>query len=189
MSLSSSNIGSRLNRSINRASHELSIPRSKLSIIHLYRHIYTAIALSYPVLSRAYRLFPSNSIKTSFTVLPSRSFSSDHSVRGYQTIHTRIRKSKLGYSNFYGISASDFSRKYSTTRSNMASYDYDLIVIGGGSGGMSSAKEASANGAKVALFDFVKPSTQGTTWGLGGTCVNVGCVPKKIMHYASLLGS
>lgn len=41
---------------------------------------------------------------------------------------------------------------------------------------------------KVILFDYVKPSTQGTTWGLGGTCVNVGCVPKKIMHYAALLG-
>jgi len=29
---------------------------------------------------------------------------------------------------------------------------------------------------------------KGTTWGLGGTCVNVGCVPKKLMHYAGLLG-
>jgi len=38
------------------------------------------------------------------------------------------------------------------------------------------------------VFDFVKPSTQGTTWGLGGTCVNVGCVPKKLMHYAALCG-
>jgi len=34
----------------------------------------------------------------------------------------------------------------------------------------------------------VKPSPQGTTWGLGGTCVNVGCIPKKLMHKASLLG-
>jgi len=41
----------------------------------------------------------------------------------------------------------------------------------------------------VALFDYVKPSTQGSTWGLGGTCVNVGCVPKKIMHYGALLGA
>jgi pyruvate/2-oxoglutarate dehydrogenase complex dihydrolipoamide dehydrogenase (E3) component len=32
-------------------------------------------------------------------------------------------------------------------------------------------------------------STQGTTWGLGGTCVNVGCVPKKLMHYAGIMGN
>ena len=41
--------------------------------------------------------------------------------------------------------------------------------------------------AKVGLFDYVDPSTRGTTWGLGGTCVNVGCIPKKIFHYASRL--
>lgn len=51
-------------------------------------------------------------------------------------------------------------------------YDYDLCVIGGGSGGMAAAKEAAGLGAKVALLDFVKPSPHGTTWGLGGTCVN-----------------
>jgi thioredoxin reductase (NADPH) len=66
--------------------------------------------------------------------------------------------------------------------------EYDLAVIGGGSGGMAAAKEAAAHGAKVVLFDYVKPSTQGTTWGLGGTCVNVGCVPKKLMHYAANIG-
>ena len=52
-------------------------------------------------------------------------------------------------------------------------YEYDLVVIGGGSGGMAAAKEAAALGARVALCDFVKPSPQGTSWGLGGTCVNV----------------
>jgi len=67
-------------------------------------------------------------------------------------------------------------------------YDYDLIVIGGGSGGISCAKEAASAGAKVALFDYVTPTVHGTKWNLGGTCVNVGCIPKKIMHYASLLG-
>lgn len=61
-------------------------------------------------------------------------------------------------------------------------YDYDLIVIGGGSGGMAASKEAAGLGAKVALCDFVKPSPKGTTWGLGGTCVNVGCIPKKLFH-------
>jgi len=66
-------------------------------------------------------------------------------------------------------------------------YDYDLIVIGGGSGGMAAAKEAAQLGAKVACLDFVKPSPAGTTWGLGGTCVNVGCIPKKLFHIGALL--
>ena len=53
-------------------------------------------------------------------------------------------------------------------------YDYDLLVIGGGSGGLSASKQAAAHGAKVAVLDYVCPSPPGTTWGLGGTCVNVG---------------
>jgi hypothetical protein len=53
-------------------------------------------------------------------------------------------------------------------------FDYDLVVIGGGSGGMAASKEAAQLGAKVACLDFVKPTPHGTTWGLGGTCVNVG---------------
>ncbi|XP_002734086.1 thioredoxin reductase 1, cytoplasmic-like [Saccoglossus kowalevskii] len=68
------------------------------------------------------------------------------------------------------------------------SYDYDLIVIGGGSGGLAASKKAAEHGQKVAVFDFVKPTPKGTTWGLGGTCVNVGCIPKKLMHQAALLG-
>ena len=48
-------------------------------------------------------------------------------------------------------------------------FDYDLVVIGGGSGGLAASKEAAALGAKVACLDFVKPSPIGTTWGLG-TC-------------------
>lgn len=40
----------------------------------------------------------------------------------------------------------------------------------------------------MGLADFVKPSPHGSTWGLGGTCVNVGCVPKKMMHYAAEFG-
>lgn len=34
----------------------------------------------------------------------------------------------------------------------------------------------------------MKPSPPGTKWGLGGTCVNVGCIPKKLLHFASQLG-
>lgn len=40
----------------------------------------------------------------------------------------------------------------------------------------------------MACLDFVKPSPLGSKWGLGGTCVNVGCIPKKLMHNASVLG-
>merc|ERR1712112_629546 len=67
-------------------------------------------------------------------------------------------------------------------------FDYDIIVIGGGSGGLAASKEAARLGKKVAVCDFVVPSPAGTTWGLGGTCVNVGCIPKKLMHQAALLG-
>ena len=68
------------------------------------------------------------------------------------------------------------------------SYDYDLIVIGGGSAGLACAKEAVSFGAKVACLDYVTPSPAGSKWGIGGTCVNVGCIPKKLMHQAALLG-
>uniref|UniRef100_A0A3Q1B6C0 Thioredoxin-disulfide reductase n=1 Tax=Amphiprion ocellaris TaxID=80972 RepID=A0A3Q1B6C0_AMPOC len=50
-------------------------------------------------------------------------------------------------------------------------------------------KEAAQLGQKVAVLDYVEPSAKGTKWGLGGTCVNVGCIPKKLMHQAALLGT
>ncbi|KAH8053821.1 thioredoxin-disulfide reductase [Aureococcus anophagefferens] len=67
-------------------------------------------------------------------------------------------------------------------------FDYDVVVVGGGSGGLACSKECAKLGAKVAVLDFVKPSPAGSTWGLGGTCVNVGCIPKKLMHTASIIG-
>jgi len=57
-------------------------------------------------------------------------------------------------------------------------YDYDLIAIGAGSGGLSVAERAAAYGAKCAVVENGK---------MGGTCVNVGCVPKKIMWYGANL--
>lgn len=58
----------------------------------------------------------------------------------------------------------------------MSDYKYDLFVIGGGSGGIRAARMSANMGAKVALAE---------SRHLGGTCVNVGCVPKKIFVYAS----
>lgn len=49
------------------------------------------------------------------------------------------------------------------------SFDFDLFVIGGGSGGLASSRAAASYGAKVGIADFVKPSPHGTKWGLGGT--------------------
>lgn len=60
----------------------------------------------------------------------------------------------------------------------MSGKHFDMIVLGGGSGGLAVAERASQNGRKVAV---VEPKA------LGGTCVNVGCVPKKVMWYAANL--
>lgn len=62
---------------------------------------------------------------------------------------------------------------------------YDIVIIGGGTGGISCAGEARKLGLSVALFDYVTPTPHGTQWGLGGTCVNVGCIPKKLMHIST----
>ncbi len=64
----------------------------------------------------------------------------------------------------------------------MASFDFDLLVIGGGSGGVRAARMAAQRGARVALAE------QHGTEGLGGTCVNVGCIPKKLYSYAAQYG-
>ena len=61
----------------------------------------------------------------------------------------------------------------------MSQFDFDLLVLGGGSGGVAAARRAAEHGAKVAVCED-------NQWG--GTCVNRGCVPKKLFVYASEFG-
>jgi glutathione reductase (NADPH) len=61
---------------------------------------------------------------------------------------------------------------------SMSLFDYDYLVLGGGSGGIASAKRAATYGKKVTVIEKAR---------LGGTCVNVGCVPKKIMWNAATM--
>ena len=61
----------------------------------------------------------------------------------------------------------------------MTENHFDVLAIGGGSGGIAAAVRAAGYGARVAVVEHGR---------LGGTCVNVGCVPKKVMWYAASLG-
>ena len=58
----------------------------------------------------------------------------------------------------------------------MTDFDFDLFVIGGGSGGVRAARFAAQRGARVALAESGR---------MGGTCVNVGCIPKKLYSYGA----
>ncbi len=59
---------------------------------------------------------------------------------------------------------------------NTTKFDFDLFVVGGGSGGVRAARMAAQRGARVGLAEVA---------ALGGTCVNVGCIPKKLYSYAA----
>jgi glutathione reductase (NADPH) len=61
-------------------------------------------------------------------------------------------------------------------RTLMQDFNFDLFVIGGGSGGVRAARMAAQRGARVALAEVA---------AMGGTCVNVGCIPKKLYSYAA----
>ena len=61
----------------------------------------------------------------------------------------------------------------------MQTFDFDLFVIGGGSGGVRAARMSAQRGARVGLAEVAD---------MGGTCVNVGCIPKKLYSYAAHYG-
>src|SRR5690606_6613394 len=75
-----------------------------------------------------------------------------------------------------GSNASSRGGAMSQTAVHRPQAGFDLVVIGGGSGGLAGAFAAAAHGARVALLE---PGE------LGGTCVNAGCVPKKAMWLAA----
>ena len=70
----------------------------------------------------------------------------------------------------------DFVKIYVKRDLQLTTYDYDLFVIGAGSGGVRAARMAAGHGVRVAIAEDRY---------FGGTCVNVGCVPKKLYVYAS----
>jgi glutathione reductase (NADPH) len=72
--------------------------------------------------------------------------------------------------------AAEFHKFIHCSQHYMTDFDYDLLVIGAGSAGLTAAQAAAQYGVRVAIAD---PGP------LGGTCVNRGCVPKKLMVYAS----
>src|ERR1700676_291290 len=61
----------------------------------------------------------------------------------------------------------------------MSDFDFDLFVIGGGSGGVRASRISAAHGARVGVAEERY---------MGGTCVNVGCIPKKLLAYSAAFG-
>ena len=66
--------------------------------------------------------------------------------------------------------------KHEAGTARMTAFDFDLFVIGGGSGGVRAARVAAGHGARVAIAEEDR---------FGGTCVIRGCIPKKLLVYAS----
>ena len=93
------------------------------------------------------------------------------------TIHlsTRIRRVDV-HDQKFGFVTATFVLHFKL----MAHFDFDLFVIGGGSGGVRAARIAASHGARVGIAEEFR---------MGGTCVIRGCVPKKLLVYASRFAS
>src|ERR1700754_3636261 len=89
----------------------------------------------------------------------------------------RIRRRKVALAGTSSMSAPSFSR--TTESSIMADYDFDVLVIGAGPGGYVAAIRAAQLGLKTGCVESRET--------LGGTCLNVGCIPSNAMLHASEL--
>ena len=95
----------------------------------------------------------------------------DYSTAAYVSLSGhKLDKIKPAFASSDG-QAKNTTRSSSSTKDD-DDYDFDLLVVGAGSGGIASARRAASYGARVGVVEMGR---------LGGTCVNVGCVPKKIM--------
>jgi hypothetical protein len=119
-------------------------------------------------------------------------FSHDYNARMDEKIKELIyHHGYLGYGLYWALiedlynNANALRRNYDRIASDYKTdsfivesiiHDFDLFVIGAGSAGVRAARTAAALGVKVAIAEDKQ---------LGGTCVNVGCVPKKLYSYAS----
>lgn len=80
--------------------------------------------------------------------------------------------------------ASSSSLSASSDTDDSDDFDYDFVVIGGGSGGVRASRIAAGHGAKTVLLEGQLEHGAPNYSAIGGTCVNVGCVPKKLMVFA-----
>nr|BAD27394.1 glutathione reductase [Zinnia elegans] len=120
--------------------------------------------------------------RSSFLITNSPSSSS------YHTPTFSLSKKTLGFLSDYKPKSRRFVTRAesSTNGAEPRSYDFDLFTIGAGSGGVRASRFAANFGASVAVCElpFATISSE-TTGGVGGTCVLRGCVPKKLLVYAS----
>jgi glutathione reductase (NADPH) len=95
-----------------------------------------------------------------------------------ETIALVIARQSIAHENdlHFAVSATQTCRRTILHQALPMNHDFDLFVIGGGSGGVRAARMAATFGARVAIAERHR---------FGGTCVNVGCVPKKLLVYAA----
>ncbi|KAK4732024.1 hypothetical protein R3W88_025012 [Solanum pinnatisectum] len=104
-----------------------------------------------------------------------------------------IKPLRFNFLSHPRTSSLSYGRRFTTTRAESSNgaetprhYDFDLFTIGAGSGGVRASRFASNFGASVAVCELpFSTISSDSTGGVGGTCVLRGCVPKKLLVYAS----